>query len=116
MPKPKTEAQLAAETAALRQKIADLKHAEAVNASAMRALQRRARDKRRYQVGTLVDEAGLAGLADDVLRGLLAGLARIAQTPSPVSALEAILWNVSGIPGKSVDGCAAPGERVSRTD
>jgi hypothetical protein len=74
MPKPKTETQLAEEAAALRQKIADQKRALAVNASLQRTLQRRARDKRRYQVGTLVDEAGLAGLADDVLRGLLAAM------------------------------------------
>jgi len=116
MPKPKTAAQLAAEAATLREKIAALKRAEAVNASLQRTLQRRARDKRRYQVGTLVDKAGLAGLEDDVLRGLLAGLALLGDAPTMLAMLEAVVQKVESIPGTAVDGCAAPGEHVSPMD
>jgi len=99
MPKPKTAAQLAEEDAALLQKIADLKQARAVNASLQRTLQRKARDKRRYQVGTLVDEAGLAGLEDDVLRGLFAGLALLGDAPTMLAMLEAVVKDVGGQSG-----------------
>jgi hypothetical protein len=94
MPRLSQEERLAQAKVKAREKLANDKRALAIIESAERAEQRKARDKRRYLLGAMVDEAGLAGLDDAVLRPLLGLLASVAQGPDPVALLEALLADV----------------------
>jgi hypothetical protein len=73
---------------------------------AQRAEHKKLRDKRRYQVGTLGDEAGLLAWDDTTLAGLFALLATLREAPNPVAMLEGLLCDVGGSPGMSVEGRA----------
>jgi hypothetical protein len=115
MPRPSRQHQLDHAAEATRAKIATQRKALAAIQSQQREEQRKARDKRRYQVGTLCDEAGLLGCDDATLRPLLALLSCLASVPNPVALLEGILADLSGMPGRSVDGFATPSECVSAT-
>jgi hypothetical protein len=107
MSRPSRDERLAQAAEVLKEEIAAKKRALAVNASAQKAEQRKARDRRRYQCGTLVDEAGLARLDDTVLRPLLGLLASVAAVPNPVALLEALLADVGG-KADSHNPCVSP--------
>jgi hypothetical protein len=92
MPRPSRQQQLDHAAEATREKIAAEKRELASIASVQRAEQRKARDQRRYQVGTLVDEAGLAGLDDAFLQELLALLSQVAQQADPHATVAAQTW------------------------
>ncbi len=71
-----------------------------------RAAERTARNKRRFQVGLLADQAGLFALDD-------AGLARLFAALSRLVTLEGLLCDAEGQPGTSVDGMAHAAHGVS---
>jgi hypothetical protein len=74
---------------------------------AQRALQdRKIRNKRRYQVGAMADDAGLLALSDADLAGLFALLAPLTQVPYPVGMLESLLCDTERPALESVDGRA----------
>ena len=114
MSRPTRQQQLDNAVATAKAKIHDQRKALAALQSQQREGQRKARDTRRYQVGRLVEDAGLAHLADSDLSALLRLLATIASAPNPVEVLEGLLADVRGTPGRSVPGCATPSECVSR--
>jgi hypothetical protein len=103
-----------AETAA-RDKLEVQRKAYATIQGQLRALEKKTRDRRRYQVGLLADHYGLAVLDDAVLRPLFTLLSGVASTPNPVALLEALLSQVRGAPGTSVDGYARQDGGVSAT-
>lgn len=82
---------LAAAARTLQAKLDDDRKALARIAAAQRAEARKARDKRRYAIGTLADTAGLLAWDDTTLAGLFQVLARLAETPNAVAALESLL-------------------------
>jgi hypothetical protein len=104
MPLSNRAQRLATAEATARDKLAVQRKALATIQAQQRAAAKKARAQRRYQVGTLVDEAGLAGIDDAVLRPLLALLQGVASVPDPVALLEALLMNVGNMPGKSMNG------------
>ena len=106
MPRPSRQQQLDHAADATRLKIDEQKRKLASIASAQREEQRKARDKRRFQCGTLVDEAGLAALDDAFLKELLALLSQVAQQADPHVTVAACLRTIAGMPGRSVDGSA----------
>jgi len=89
---------------------ADRKRLAQVQAQ-QRDAERQALHKRRVLVGKLAEDAGLFALDDALLAGLFARLAPLAAVATPVAALEALLQDAGGPPGRSVPGCAqaAPG-------
>ena len=113
MPRPSRQQQLAHATEATQQKIAAAKRQLASLQSAQRQEQRKAREKRRYQCGTLVDEAGLASCDDAFLKELLALLSQVVQQADPSATVAACLRTIAGMPGRSVDGFAETASRVS---
>src|SRR6516164_7275230 len=70
--------------------------------AAQREEERKALTKRRLLVGKLVDEAGLFSLDDATLAGLFARLSPLVAATDPVAALEALLKDAYGPPGRSV--------------
>jgi hypothetical protein len=78
-----------------------------------RAAERTARNKRRFQVGLLADQAGLFALDDAGLARLFAALSRLVAIPDPVATLEGLLCDAEGQPGTSVDGMAHAAHGVS---
>ena len=64
-----------------------LSQAEAV----YRDEQRTSRNKRRYRLGTLADEAGLAIWEEPTLRSLFELLARLRTVPDPVAVLDELM-------------------------
>jgi hypothetical protein len=64
----------------------ELAQAEAV----YRDEQRASRNKRRYRMGTLADEAGLAIWDEPTLQALFEVLARLRELPDPVAVLDAL--------------------------
>jgi hypothetical protein len=67
--------------------------------SAQRHEQRKARNKRRYVVGTLADKAGLLAWRDADLATVFAVLTKLAQGTNPVTALEGFLGEVETVRG-----------------
>jgi hypothetical protein len=78
---------LKAELAAKSRQLAQL---ESKNRAAARA----ERAKRRQHVGTLADEAGLFLWENTTLAGLFQVLARLMETPDPVTVLDSLLADV----------------------
>jgi hypothetical protein len=74
----------------LQDKLAADKHALAQADAAYRDEQRTARNKRRYRLGTLADDAGLDRWDEATLRGLFGLLAHLRETPNPVAVLETL--------------------------
>lgn len=74
-----------------RQHLANSDRKVAVEQAKAREKARKERDKRRYRVGTGVDEAGLFALDDGTLDALIALLAPLAPLPDPVGTLEALI-------------------------
>ena len=64
--------------------------------SARRDDARKARDRRRYQVGRLADEAGLLAWEDGTLTSLFALLGTLQSVPNPAAVLEGLLGEVDG--------------------
>jgi hypothetical protein len=58
-----------------------------------RSEERKARNKRRVEVGTLADAAGLCALDDTTLTELFALLASLAEGPSPGAVLESLVMD-----------------------
>src|SRR2546426_10575766 len=113
MPRPTRQQRLTEAEQRTRDKIDASKRTLLAIQAAQRALEKKARDRRRYQVGQLADDAGLLALDDAVLRPLFAVLHAMAGVPDPVAVLEAILQDVGGAPGRSVDACGHRGDGVS---
>ena len=113
MPRPSRQQQLAHATEATQQKIAAEKRKLASLQSAQRQEQRKAREKRRYQVGLLVEEAGLLDCDDAFLQELLALLSQVVQQADPSATAAACLRTIAGMPGRSVDGFAHAAHGVS---
>ncbi len=108
--RPSRQQQLDHAAEAAKQKIASEKRKLASIASAQREEQRKLRDRRRYALGQMIEEAGLAALDDAFLQELLALLGQVAQQADPHATVAACLRTIAGMPGKSVDayGEAAP--------
>jgi len=83
----------------LKERIAADQQALAQVQAQQRAQERRARDKRRYRVGALLDEAGLFVWDDGTLRGIVAVLATLKEVPHPVAVLEAMLCDPVAVEG-----------------
>ena len=81
--------------------------------SAQSAEEKKALTKRRLQVGTLADQAGLLVLDDVTLAVLFSLMATLLDAPDPVAVLEGLLTDVGDHPGTVVPGCALPAEGVS---
>ena len=113
MPRPSRQHQLDHAAEAAREKIAAEKRKLASIASAQREEQRKLRDRRRYALGQMIDEAGLAALDDAFLKELLALLSQIAQQADPHATVAACLRTIAGMPVISVPGFALPTEGVS---
>jgi hypothetical protein len=106
MPRPSRDERLAQAEASTRLKMeTQRKHLAAIQAQ-QREEAKKARDRRRYEVGTIADACGLLGLDDAVLRPLFAVLQGVTHTPNPVALLEALLCAADGVSGRSVDGFA----------
>jgi hypothetical protein len=73
-----------------------------------RSEERKARNRRRYQVGTLAEAAGLCALGDGDLMELFGLLASLAEGPSPKAVLESLLCESAGPALETVDGMARP--------
>jgi hypothetical protein len=91
----KAEASAKEALEAERQKVRKIQAAMAVEA-------RKATAKRRSQVGTLADEAGLLQWDDPTLAGLFAALGILAACPHPVAVLEGLLSEVERPPMEEV--------------
>src|SRR6266446_9729518 len=89
MSRPSRQQQLDHAAEVTKEKIAAEKRKLATIASAQRAEQRKVRDQRRYQVGTLCDEAGLVALEDALLKELLALLGQVVQQADPHATVAA---------------------------
>jgi hypothetical protein len=98
--------QLARAEATAKAKIDEEKRKLAAVQSAQRAEAKKARNQRRFHVGTLADQAGLLALDDALLTEMFALLARLAQHDDPHGTLAACLRTIAGTPGTSVEGCA----------
>ena len=75
----------------LREKLDTDKLAWAEAEARYREEQRETRDKRRYRLGRLADDAGLAIWDDPTLTGLFGLLACLRDLPDPVSVLDGLL-------------------------
>jgi hypothetical protein len=107
------EDRLHAQEAKTREAMARDKQRLAMIQAQQRSLEKKARDLRRYQVGMLADSCGLLVVDDAILRPLFTMLHGMTSTPNPVALLEALLKDVSGQPGRSVDGLATAAQCVS---
>ena len=103
MPRLTRQERLDKAEAAAKAKIEEEKRKLAAVQSAQREEQRTALAKRRLQVGSLADEAGLLRLDDDLLREMFALLHQLAQHHDPHGTLAACLRTIAGTPGTSVD-------------
>jgi hypothetical protein len=64
-----------------------------------KAEEHKANNKRRYQVGTLADEAGLLSWDNSTIAALFCLLATLRDVPNPVGVLEGLLCEtVSSVP------------------
>jgi hypothetical protein len=115
-PRPTRQQQLDHAAEAAKEKIAAEKRKLASIASAQREEQRKVRDRRRYQVGALCEEAGLLALDDAFLKELLALLGQVAQQADPHATVAACLRTIAGMPGTSVDAYGTAAQCVSRAD
>jgi len=113
MSRPSRQQQLDHAAEVTKEKIAAEKRKLATIASAQRAEQRKVRDQRRYQVGTLCDEAGLVALDDALLKELLALLGQVVQQADPHATVAACLRTIASMPGRSLDGSAPAAQGVS---
>ena len=113
MARPTRQQRLTDAEAAARDKLEVQRKAYATIQGQLRALEKKTRDRRRYHLGQLVEEAGLADLDDAILRPLLALVGNVASMPNPVALLEALMPQGSNTPGTSVDGCAHAAHGVS---
>jgi hypothetical protein len=74
-----------------------------------KAEDKKARDRRRYQVGTLADEVGLLSWDNATLARLFALVASLRDVPNPVGVLEGLLCEtVSSVPVVVEESAAAP--------
>ncbi|SRR5262249_31325198 len=71
-----------------------------------RAAERHARDKRRYHVGALADDAGLLAWDDATLTRLFTLLSPLTQMPNPEAVLESLLADPEYPTREPVDGMA----------
>jgi hypothetical protein len=113
MSRPSRQQQLDRAEEAARAKIDEQRRKLASIASAQRTEAKKARDRRRYQVGTLADDAGLLAFDDAFLKELLALLSQVVQQADPHATVAACLRTIAGMPDRSVDGFALPAEGVS---
>jgi hypothetical protein len=75
--------------------------------AAQREDTRKTRNKRRYLVGALADEAGLLTWSDGELAAVFAVLTPLADVPNPAAVLAGALGDVPDVSGPSAD-LAAP--------
>jgi hypothetical protein len=85
----------AKQEALLRTKRAALQKAMAHSQAIQRVEARKQRDKRRYLVGTLCDEAGLLTWSDADLAEVVQVLARLVAVPHPGAIIEGLLHGLS---------------------
>jgi hypothetical protein len=111
MARPSRQQRLTEAEATARDKLELQQKAHATIQGQLRALEKKARDRRRYQVGLLAEHCGLVDLDDAALRPLFQMLAGVTRGSSPVAMLEALLKDLGATPGTSVD---ASGETASR--
>ena len=78
-----------------------------------RAAERAARNKRRYLVGTLAEQAGLLVWEDATLVRLFTLLGPLTQMPHPEAVLESLLADPDGPAREAVDGTAHAAHGVS---
>ena len=78
-----------------------------------RAAERAARNKRRYLVGTLAEQAGLLVWEDATLARLFTLLGPLTQMPHPEAVLESLLADPDGPAREAVDGTAHAAHGVS---
>ena len=81
--------------------------------AAQYAEEKKALTKRRLQVGTLADQAGLLVLDDVTLAVLFSLVATLLDAPDPVGLLEGLLTDVGEHPGTPLPGCAHRGDGVT---
>lgn len=81
--------------------------------SALRAEETAERNKRRFLVGKLADNAGLFALSDADLEALFQALSPLAAVPSPAAVLTAALQDIKGASGTSVDASGHAAHDVS---
>jgi hypothetical protein len=82
-----------------------------------RSEDRKARNRRRYQIGTMADAAGLCDLDDTTMAGLFTLLTPLTQAMDPVAVLASLLAAPGCLDAEAVDG-TGPAAQVSalRTD
>jgi hypothetical protein len=89
-----TRAERLAQTEARAQAKLDADHKRLAQVQAQRREEeRKARNKRRFAVGAMADDAGLLALSDVDLVGLFALLTPLTQMPNLVAVLESLLCN-----------------------
>src|SRR5215831_4136306 len=71
-----------------------------------RAAERHARDKRRYHVGALADDAGLLAWDDATLSRLFTLVSPLTQMPNPEAVLEALLADPQAGDVMTIDGAS----------
>src|SRR2546430_15119065 len=76
---------------------------------------RKVRDKRRYLVGKMVDDAGLFAWTDADLTAVFQALTSLLTVSQPGAVLASFLQDVCGPPGMSVEGMAHPADGVAPT-
>jgi hypothetical protein len=116
MSKPSREQRLAQAADAARLKMeTQRKHLAAIQAQ-QKAAAKKLRDRRRYRVGAMADEAGLLVWSDADLAAVCAVLAQLKDVPHPAAVLEALLEDGCGMPSRSVAMASPIGDGVSRAD
>jgi len=88
-------AKLADEEAAYKQRQAENKKALEQLDKQDREADKKAREKRRYQLGKLADDTGLLAWDDLTLTGLFQALTLLLDTPDPVAVLEGVLTDTN---------------------
>ena len=94
-----TEARARAKLEAQRKQLAQVQ-------AAQREEERKALHRRRMLVGKLAEDAGLLALEDTMLAVLFARLTPLVAAAEPVVALEVLLRDAGGLPGRAVEGMA----------
>ena len=90
--------------ARLRAQRAALTKAMAKTQAIQRAEERKQRDKRRYLVGKLLDEAGLLAWSDADLQAVAQALSRLVEVPNPGALVEGLLDEATLAGDASLDG------------
>ena len=94
------------------QRLKDELHDKALELKQLQSQQRAdalaKRMKRRLQVGTLADAAGLLIWDDTTLAGLFQILATLRETPDPVAVLASLLTDPGPLDAGAVNGVAHP--------